>query len=703
VNSRDFCLIENMRKVFLVVACLAAALLCAADKKAFTPLDMVEMVRINSLSAQPNFKGFVYSSSQWLDSTNKKDNYVYYFNYSNPSAYETTFVVPEGCDGTEFSPVLLADGSIFFLSSCSGSVQLYYAEPLTFAVHQLTDFPIDIDTFKVGGSTLVFSAMVYPGTTMSGTAKIDKERAGRWDTTQEWKKGFVRRWDAFWDGKYSHVFAVNLDFKDGVYSIDSSKVVDVMGAFDGDCPSRPFGGDDEYSVSADGKLVAFTTQLGRNMPYSTDLNVYLYDRETGMRECITCDNPATDTSPIFHPDGQHLVYLAMKEPGYESDTLNVMMYDLLNKKVTPFNPNNDISWGPVQFSVDGARMFSSTLDINGSQFFELKPNGVSKVFDAQNGTFNALAWAKCPDNDNLSCPLFLLHKFDLPAEIFILDSKKNLIQLTKENKVALDGISFTEATLYTYKGANNDEVYGWLHKPYGFEEGKKYPLVMYIHGGPEDCWSNEFHYRWNPQLIAARGYAVFEPNLHGSHCASQGSAFTRSIRGNWGGWPYQDVLKAMEFLRNFTWIDVDNAAAMGASYGGFMMNWLNSQTDAFRCIICHDGLFDTIAMYYETDEVYFMTNEFNGTPTDPASTFVKYSPSTYAANMKTPELIFHGGMDFRISEVQAFGVFNNLQRLGVDSKLVRFPEENHWVVNPSNSLYWHSEVFAWLENYLDKH
>jgi len=390
----------------------------------------------------------------------------------------------------------------------------------------------------------------------------------------------------------------------------------------------------------------------------------------------------------------------MKEPGYESDTLCVMIYDLVTKEVTPLNPKNDISWGPVQFSPDGTRMYSSTLDINGTHFFELKSDGITPLFQKQNGTFAALAFAPCSDDDTTQCPLFLLHFFDKPTEVYMLTKAKKVVQMTNENKDALKDVEFTPATLYTFEGANNDTVYGWLHKPYGFQEGKKYPLVMYIHGGPEDCWSNEFHYRWNPQLISARGYAVFEPNLHGSVCASQGSAFTRSIRANWGGWPYEDVLAGMEFLRQFDWIDVDNAGAMGASYGGFMMNWLNSQTDKFKCIICHDGLFDTIAMYYETDELYFMKNEFNGTPTDPASVFVKYSPSTYAANMKTPELIFHGGMDFRISEVQAFGVFNNLQRLGVDSRLVRFPDENHWVVNPSNSIYWHSEVYDWLRKYL---
>jgi len=688
-------------KFSIVAVCVLAVAVCAWAK-AFEPLDMVEFRRLNALDAQSTTKAIVYGLNQWKNSTNKKTNEVYYLDYHADKSVITR-VGENGTTDSDFSPLLLPDGSVLFMSARTGSAQLFVAPANDLKnAYQLTDFPVDVDTFKVGTDTLVFTAMVYPGTTLKGTAKIDKERSERWDTTQEWRKGFVRRWDAFWDGKYSHVHTVPLSQdSNGKWTVDQTKIVDVMGSFDGDCPSRPFGGDDEYSISVDGKTVAFTTQIGRDMPYSTDLNVYLFDRETNTRECITCDNPATDTSPIFHPDGRHLVYLAMKEPGYESDTLSVMIYDLITKEVAPLNAKNDISWGPVQFSPDGSRMYSSTLDINGSQFFELKADGVSPLFAKQNGTFAALAFAPCPDVDNAICPVFLLHFFDYPTEVYMLNSKEKVIQMTTENADALKNVEFTPAKLYTFKGANDDEIYGWLHKPYGFKEGNKYPLVMYIHGGPEDCWSNEFHYRWNPQLISARGYAVFEPNLHGSHCASQGSAFTRSIRANWGGWPYQDVLAAMNYLReNFDWIDVNNSGAMGASYGGFMMNWLNSQTDAFNCIICHDGLFDTIAMYYETDELYFMKNEFNGTPTDPSSVFVKYSPSTYAANMKTPELIFHGGMDFRISEVQAFGVFNNLQRLGVDSKLVRFPDENHWVVNPSNSLYWHSEVFDWLKKYL---
>lgn len=692
-----------MRRVLEIalVMCAAVAVL-GAGKKVFDPLTMVQLHRLNALAASRTRQMVVFGESQWRNETNVKTSAVYAVDYSATPATQTQVGV-DGSKGTDMSPAVLDDGSVMFLSARSGSVQVHVAPADDLAhAYQVTQFPVDVDTFKAGSGVLAFTAMVYPGTTLAETARMDRERAARADSTQEWKKGFVRRWDAWWDGKYSHVHVVPLSKgADGRWGVDAAQVVDVMGGLDGDCPSRPFGGDDEYSVAADGQTVAFTTQVGRDMPWSTDLNVYLYDRATDSRECVTCANPATDTSPAFHPDGRHLVYLAMKEPGYESDTLSVMVYDLLTKETVPLNAANDISWGPVVFSPDGTRMYSSTLDVHGSQFFELHADGETPLLAAQDGTFAALAFAPCADAPAQQCAVVLHHTFAEPAEVFIASRDgTTMTALTHQNERALANVEFTEATLHTYTGANNDTVYGWLHKPRGFEAGKKYPLVMYIHGGPEDCWSNEFHYRWNPQLIAARGYAVFEPNLHGSHCASQGSAFTRSIRGNWGGWPYEDVLKALDYLRGIDWVDVDNAGAMGASYGGFMMNWLNSQTDAFKCIICHDGLFDTTSMYYETDELYFMANEFRGTPTDPDSLFVKYSPSTYAANMKTPELIIHGGMDFRISEVQAFGVFNNLQRLGVDSKLVRFPEENHWVVNPSNSLFWHAEVFDWLKTYL---
>jgi len=271
--------------------------------------------------------------------------------------------------------------------------------------------------------------------------------------------------------------------------------------------------------------------------------------------------------------------------------------------------------------------------------------------------------------------------------------------MTHENKEYLADVNFTKSELHQFTGEEGDTVYAWMHYPPNFDESKKYPLIMYIHGGPEDCWNPDYHYRWNPQLIAARGYIVFAPNIHGSSC--QGEKYQASIIGDWGGKPYRDVLHAIDYLKGFSYVDVNRSAAMGASYGGYMMNWLNSQTDIFKAIVQHDGLFDVEGFAYETDELYFVETEFLGMPTDKGSMYSKYSPARFADHMKTPTLIFHGGMDFRISEVQAFGLFNNLQRLGVESKLVRFPEENHWVVNPSNTLIWHHEVFQWLAKHLD--
>jgi len=262
-------------------------------------------------------------------------------------------------------------------------------------------------------------------------------------------------------------------------------------------------------------------------------------------------------------------------------------------------------------------------------------------------------------------------------------------------------IEMTQVNVTHYTGWNQETIQAWVHYPYGYKPGTedKYPVVLYIHGGPETPWTNNFHYRWNPQLIAAMGYVIIQPNFHGS--GSFGKEFTKSILLHWGDRPFEDLMLAVDHLgAKFRFADISNVGAMGASYGGYMINWLNSQTQRFKCLICHDGVFNTAANYWETDELYFPTIEFGGIPTDHDACYKEWSPSTYADNMVTPELIFHGGRDYRISEVAGISVFNTLQRNGVDSKLVRYPDENHWVMKPANSLTWHAHVEAWLAKYL---
>jgi dipeptidyl aminopeptidase/acylaminoacyl peptidase len=262
-------------------------------------------------------------------------------------------------------------------------------------------------------------------------------------------------------------------------------------------------------------------------------------------------------------------------------------------------------------------------------------------------------------------------------------------------------LALSETITFTYKGADGDDVQAFFFKPAHFVEGKKYPLLLLIHGGPETPWQDNFHFRWNVQPFTAQGYASVEPNIHGS--GSFGDAFRESIIGDWGGKPYVDLMMLLDALGNtFDWIDTENIGALGASYGGYMINWLNSQTTRFNCLVCHDGMFDVDAFFYYTDEVYFIATEFLGTPYDTPrpEPYDKFNPAKFVGQMQTPQLVIHGSTDYRIPDVSGIGMFTALQSKGVDSRLVLFPEENHWVMNPNNSIEWHNEILAWLDKYM---
>ena len=308
----------------------------------------------------------------------------------------------------------------------------------------------------------------------------------------------------------------------------------------------------------------------------------------------------------------------------------------------------------------------------------------------------------CLDNKNQECLLFAQSSFEVPAEIYMTMSNGTVTRLSHHNDKMMSEFAMSKTINLTYKGANGDDVQAFLFKPYGFEEGKKYPLLLLIHGGPETPWEDNFHYRWNVQPFTSAGYAVVEPNIHGS--GSFGDKFRESIIGDWGGKPYLDLMMLIDTLgEKYDWIDTTNVGGLGASYGGYMINWLNTQTDRFKCLVCHDGMFDVNAFYYYTDELYFVETEFLGRPTDVPTPepYLKYNPARFAANMKTPQLVIHGSTDYRIPDVSGFAAFTALQRNGVESRLVRYPEENHWVMNPNNSINWHQEIINWLSRFMN--
>jgi dipeptidyl aminopeptidase/acylaminoacyl peptidase len=318
---------------------------------------------------------------------------------------------------------------------------------------------------------------------------------------------------------------------------------------------------------------------------------------------------------------------------------------------------------------------------------------VEKVFEGH--TLSALALS--PDGRTL---YFLKQALNRPNDVWSLDLKtKTLAQLTKVNADLLAGLDMNPAEEFWFAGAAGDKVHGFLLKPPAFDPSKKYPLLMLIHGGPQGSFGDEFHYRWNAQMFAAAGYVTAMVNFHGS--TGYGQAFTDSISGDWGGEPYEDIIKAVGFLHGtYPFIDMNKLGAAGASYGGYMIDWIEGQTAIFDCLVSHDGVFDLRSMYGATEELWFPEWEYHGTPWTSPEQYTKWSPSMYVKNFKTPCLVIHSANDFRVPLEQGLQLFTSLQRMGVPSKLLYFPDEDHFISKPQNAELWWKTIHDWLATYL---
>lgn len=677
--------------------------------RAFTATDMNIMPKVASPLADPLKNRYVFTVNTWNQTINKKTQVLHLGKLDSTGISDTLTPIEGKIDG---NPLWVSEhNTLLFLSNrgSSGQMNLWgvevtddvkFGEP-----YQITDYPVSIETAKnLGSKLLAFSAAVYPGLNFAETAERDSEIAASPVKVQEWKKTFVRRWDFFYENKYSHVFAAELNYDVNTRHISiKGSATDVMGEMEGDCPSKPFGDEGEYTISPDGKFVAFTTQIGDDKAWSTDLNIYEYDISNKKIECISCDNEATDTAPAYSPDGRYLAYLAMKTPRYESDTKHIKIFDRENNSSQYLAFDWDRSVDSIFWSENGKTIYAGAADEGYGCFFtvDVSTGTVQKLLGQHTSTNLNIIPCSTDDVTNSICALYARSDLAHPAEIYRLNGDGSVTQMTGMTNDVMGRIEMTRYFDLRIPGANGDVIQAWFHKPFNWRAGRKFPLVLYIHGGPESPWEDTFHYRWNPQLIAAQGYAVLAPNFHGSQ--SFGEKFTRSILEDWGGKPFEDLMKSVEYvIDQYDWVDGTRVGAMGASYGGYMINWINSQTDRFKCLVCHDGFFDTFSMYWQTDELYFPDMEFGGLPTDPQARerYKKWSPATYADKMNTPELVIHGALDYRIPEVAAISLFNNLQRRGVDSMFIRFPNADHFILDPNDSIYWHEEVIGWLDKYL---
>ncbi|MEK6675538.1 MAG: S9 family peptidase [Planctomycetota bacterium] len=594
--------------------------------------------------------------------------------------------------GNDNEPRWSPDGkTIWFLSTRSESSQVWRIPVDGGEAEQFTKETLDVGSLIVSpdGSKIAFAMEVFPDATPEETKKRADEIGSKKASGRIYEKLFFRHWDSWKDGRHSHVF---------VMPTAGGKAIDIMKNMDADSPSKPFGGAEEIAFAPDGKSVVFTARnVGREEAWSTDLDLYVAPADGSDKpKCLTEANKAVDTMPVFSPDGRTLAYLAMKHLGYEADRFRIMLMPWPAGPAKSLTDDWDRSPGFIQWSSDSKSLYAGADHLGQHSLFAIDVGNGKTRMVVQDG---AIDWA-AQAGDRI---VYSMHHLQSPVELYsVKPDGSDSMPITKINAEKLAAARLGEPEQFSFEGWNKETVYAYIVKPVDFDASKKYPVAFLIHGGPQGSFGNDFHYRWNPQAYAGAGYAAIMVDFHGS--TGYGQAFTDSIRGDWGGKPLEDLMKGLEAtLKKYPWMDGDRVGALGASYGGYMINWIaGNWPDRFRCLVNHDGTLDEHMGYFDTEELWFPEWDHHGTPWENPEEYQKHNPVNYVKNWKTPMLVIHGAKDFRVVETQGLGTFTALQRKGIPSKLLYFPDENHWVLKPLNSILWHETVIGWLDQWTKK-
>ena len=669
-----------------LLASVAMALCAGAPSHPFTVYDMLAMQRISEPQASPDGTRVVFTVRTTNLEENKGKTSLWLVETGGGEPLRLTAAAASDCD-PQWSP----DGrTVFFLSTRSGTSQVWRIPIDGGEARQVTDLPLDVTNLLLSpdGRHLALTLEVFPGAGVEGTRQKLAEAAKRKETGQVYDHIFVRHWDTWNNGRRSHLFVMPVTGK--------GEAVDVMPRMDADTPSKPFGTSNEFTFTPDGRELVFTARdAGRREPWSTDFDLYRapIDASSPPRS-LTARNQASDSQPAFSPDGKTLAYLAMSKPGYESDRCRIILRQWPGGEERVLAEAWDRSPDEICWSADGESIYAVAYHLGQHSLFAI---------DVATGQARALTKegdARGPAVARRGA-VYSLSSMKSPAELYwVRADGAERRQLTRLNAEKVAAARMADFEQFSFPGYHGETVYAYMLKPVNFDAAKKYPLALLIHGGPQNSSDNTFHYRWNPQAYAGAGYAVLMIDFHGS--VGYGQAFTDSIRDDWGGKPLEDLKRGLAAaIARYPWIDGDLVGALGASYGGYMINWIAGQwPDRFKCLINHDGDLDERMAYFDTDELWFPEWDHAGTPWTNREGYEKQNPVNFVGRWKTPMLVIHGGKDYRVTDSQGLGTFNALQRRGIPSKLLFFPDENHWVLAPHNSILWHKTVIGWLDQWL---
>ena len=689
---------------FALLATFGSSLILGSSVLAapFTARDLNTLARVSDPQVSPDGRYLVYTLRETDLDANRGRNDLWLLDLAaekNALSTPTPRRLTQH-PGSDSSPRWAADGSgIFFLSSRSGSSQVWHISLAGGEAQQVTDLPLDVGSLEVSpkGDRLAISMEVFPDcadlkcTTERQTALSKKKASGR-----TYDELFVRHWDTWNDGTLSTLYTVTID-----KGLKTGEPVNVSGKVHGHVPSKPFGGDEDYAFSPDGSRIVFSARLAdRKESWSTNFDLYEVAADgSGAPRNLTQDNPAWDAQPVFLANGD-LAWIAMSRPGFEADRFVIKLRSAKDGSVRAITQEWDRSVTTLATTHDRKRLLAIADDIGQTALFDIDPlsgRRTTVVGDGQVQGFSpgsrgvVVTWA------SLGAP---------PDLYLVANDKKSSAssnarqRLTTVNATRLADRQLGEFEQFAFAGANNQQVYGYVMKPSGFKQGQKYPIAFIVHGGPQVSFANQWSWRWNAQVYAGAGYGVVFIDFHGS--PGYGQAFTDSISQDWGGKPLVDLQKGLDAaLARYDWLDGSRACSLGASYGGFMQNWIaGNWSDRFKCIVNHAGIFDQRTMYYTTEELWFTEWENGGPYYVTPQIHEKFNPADYVTKWKTPMLVTHGALDYRVPYSQGLATFTALQRQGIESRLVFFPDENHWILKPANNIQWHDEVLAWLDKHL---
>jgi dipeptidyl aminopeptidase/acylaminoacyl peptidase len=705
------------RLIFLLLALLFAFPAFPQAKHPFTFEDMMQLKRVAEPVPSPDGKWVLFAAVDVDLAANKKTSHIWVVPVAG--GQEKEIVADQDADRPRWAP----DGKRFaFISTKEGGSQIWIADfdgtaGTVTGVHKLTSIATEAggELWSPDGRHIFFTSDVYPECDGAPDPEATCNAKKLKDNEESKVKALIfdrllyRHWNAYKAGKRSHIFVVPAPSQLNGLQIGtvggSGPMIGAPSPRDltpgnYDAPVFSLGGQDDYAFSPDGQEICYTSNHDKVEATSTNNDLWIVPVSGGAAKNITADNPASDSTPLYSPDGKYIAYRAQQRPGYESDRFRLMLYSRKTGEKKSVGDKLDRWVDSFTWSADSLTLYFVAESKGDAPIYEVQAeSGHGKELVHAGGYSDELAIV--PGGKIL---LFTQMSAAFPTQIRkyeLAKGKGEGEKLADLNEAVLSQVIMTPLESFWFTGALGDPIQGFLMRPPNLEPNKDYPLKFIIHGGPEVPMGDLWSYRWNAELFAASGYVVIMINFHGS--PGYGQKFIDEINGDWGGAPFEDLMKGLDYAEaHYPFIDKHRECALGASYGGYMANWVLGHTDRFKCIVTHDGMFNTYSAWGTTEELWFNNWEFKGTPYTNPEMYEKWNPRNSAKNFKTPTLVIHSQLDYRLDVSEGFQLFTTLQTMGVPSRMLYFPDEGHWILKPQNSELWYKTVNDWVDHWTKK-